>query len=150
MLKSHLELNFDVLHAATKNRYADSFDIRLVNLGSIALFSKYRLTTSSVKQLKKIEHGHTACSMSKLLTSARGCDELSIGFDRSRKRSQRELTKNKNIEGKYHVRISSNIILGYSQHQLKRPYGLRYVLSLNRIIDSAVLIEDNAINNARN
>ena len=29
LLKSYLELNFDVLHAATGNRYADVNDIRL-------------------------------------------------------------------------------------------------------------------------
>ena len=32
---SYLELNFDVLHAATNNRYVDGNDIRLVNLGPI-------------------------------------------------------------------------------------------------------------------
>ena len=35
LLNSYLELNFDVLHAATNNRYVDGNDIRLVNLGSI-------------------------------------------------------------------------------------------------------------------
>ena len=33
---SHLDLNFDVLHAATNNRYADDDDIRIINLGGIA------------------------------------------------------------------------------------------------------------------
>ena len=35
LLNSYLELNFDVLHAATNNRYVDVNDITLVNLGSI-------------------------------------------------------------------------------------------------------------------
>ena len=39
LLNSYLELIFDVLHAATKNKYADGNDIRVVNLGPIALFS---------------------------------------------------------------------------------------------------------------
>ena len=39
LLHSYLEINFDVLHAATNNRYVDGNDIRLVNLGSIGLFS---------------------------------------------------------------------------------------------------------------
>ena len=39
LLNSYLEINFDVLHAATNNRYVDGNDIRLVNLGSIGLFS---------------------------------------------------------------------------------------------------------------
>ena len=35
---SYLDLNFDVLHAATNGRYADNNDIRLVNLDPIAFF----------------------------------------------------------------------------------------------------------------
>ena len=39
LLNSYIELNFDVLHASTGNRYADGDDIRIINLGPIALFS---------------------------------------------------------------------------------------------------------------
>ena len=46
--------------------------MRLVNLGPSALHSKYKLTTSSGKHLKKIEHGHIACLMYILLTTAKG------------------------------------------------------------------------------
>ena len=42
LLNSYLELNLDVLKAAASNRYADTDDIRLINLGPIALFSKYK------------------------------------------------------------------------------------------------------------
>ena len=45
LLNSYLDLDFDVLHAATSNRYIDGKDIRLVNLGPIALFSSCILTT---------------------------------------------------------------------------------------------------------
>ena len=41
LLNSCLELNFDVLQAASNNRFVDASDIRLVNLGPIALFSKF-------------------------------------------------------------------------------------------------------------
>ena len=58
LLNSYLELNFDVLHAPTNNRYVDNFDIGLVNLGPIALFSNYKLTTSSGKNLENIDHAH--------------------------------------------------------------------------------------------
>ena len=47
LFNSYVDLNFDVLQAATKNKYAYGDDIRLVNLGPIALFSIYKLTTSS-------------------------------------------------------------------------------------------------------
>ena len=43
--------------------------------------------------------------MYKVITSGRGSDDLSIGFDRSRDRTKQELTKNKNLKGKYHVSI---------------------------------------------
>ena len=43
--------------------------------------------------------------MCKLCTSAKGSDNLSIGFDRSRDRGKRELTNRKYVKGKYHLRI---------------------------------------------
>ena len=82
MINSYLDLNFDVLHAATNNRYADNNDIRLDNLGPIALFSIYKLTTSSGKHLEDINHAHIVSLMYRLITSARGSNDLSIGFDR--------------------------------------------------------------------
>ena len=84
LLNRDLELNFEVLHAATNKRYADGDDIRFGNLGPIAFFSKYKQTTSSGKHLENIKHGHFACLMYKLLTTAKGCKDLSICFDRSR------------------------------------------------------------------
>ena len=85
-LKSYLDLNFDVLQAATNNRYVDADDIWLINLAAIALFSIFKLTTSSGKRLENIDHGHIVSLMYKLLTSSRGSDDLSIGFDRDRNR----------------------------------------------------------------
>ena len=70
LLNTYIELNFDVLNAATNNGYADKNDMGLVNLGPIALFSKSKLTTSSGRHLENIEHGHIACLMYKLLTTA--------------------------------------------------------------------------------
>ena len=66
LLNSYYELNFDVLHAATNNRYADGNDIRLVNLGPFALFSIYKLTTTSGKHLENIDHAHIVPLMYKL------------------------------------------------------------------------------------
>ena len=50
-LNSCLDLNFDVDHATTNNRYLDNNDLRLVNLGPTALFIIYKLTTSPGKHL---------------------------------------------------------------------------------------------------
>ena len=124
LLNSYLELNFDVLHAATSNTYVDGNDIRLVNLCPIALFSNYKLTASSGKQLETIDHAHIVCLLYKLITSARGSDDLSIGFDRDRGRRQCELTNSKNIKGKYLVRIYLRDVFGFSQQQEKGTFGL--------------------------
>ena len=149
LLNSYIELNFDVLHAATNNRYADGNDIRLVNLGPIGLFSNYKLTTSSGKHLENIDHAHIVSLMYKLLTSSKGSDDLSIGFDRDRNRRQRELTNNKTQRGKYHIRIYLKGIFGFAGYQDKGTYGLSYKLALTRNTDNAVLNKENTINNGK-
>ena len=146
LLKSYLELNFDVLRADNSNRYLDGNDIRLVNIGPIGLFSKYKLTTSSGKHLENIDHAHIVSLMYKLLTSSKGSDDLSIFFDRDRTRRRNELTNNKNIKGKYHVRIYLKDIFGYAEYQQKGTFGLGYKLTLTRNTDNAVLNKGNAIN----
>ena len=83
LLNSYIELNFDVLRADNNNRYVDTNDIRLVNLRPIALFSNYKLTTSSGKHLEEISHAHIVSLIYKLLTSSRDSDDLSNGFDRN-------------------------------------------------------------------
>ena len=99
LLNSYLELNFDVLHAATNNRYVDGKDIRLVNLGPIALFNNYKLTTSSGKHLENIDHAHIVSLMYKLSTSSKRSDDLSIGFDQDRTRRRNALINNKTQKG---------------------------------------------------
>ena len=144
MLNSYLELNFDVLHAATNNKYVDADDIWLINLAAIALFSSFKLTNSSGKHLENFDHAHIVLLMYKLLTLRGGSDGLSIGFDRDRNRRKRELTNNKNIKGKYHMRIYLKDISGFAQHQDKVTYGLGYKLTLTRNSDNAVLNKTNA------
>ena len=150
LLNSYLELNFDVLHAAApNNRYADGNDIRLVNLGPIALFSNYKLTTSSGKHFENIDHAHIVSLMYKLLSSSKGSDDLSIGFDRDRTRRRNELTNNKNKKGKYHIRIYLKDVFSFAEYQEKATYGLGYKLTLTRNTDNAVLNKGNAINNGK-
>ena len=71
LVNSYLDLNFDLLQAATDNRYADVNNIRLDNLGPIALFSNYKLTTSSGKHLEEIRHAHIVSLVYKLISSSR-------------------------------------------------------------------------------
>ena len=83
LLKSYLDLNFEIIKKADDSRYANGNDIKLVNLGPIALFSNYKLTTSSGKHLEHISHAQLVSLMYKLITSSRNSDDLSVGFDRS-------------------------------------------------------------------
>ena len=149
MLNSYLELSYDVLQATTNTRYVDTSEIRLVNLGPIALFSNYKLTTSSGKHLEEISHAHIVSLMYKLLTSSKHSDDLSIGFDRDRGRRKSDLSNNKIIKGKYHIRLYLKDIFGFAEHQEKRTNGLGYKLTLTRNTDNAVLNKTAATNDAK-
>ena len=145
LLNSYLELNFDVLKAATNDRYADTDNIRLTNLGAIALFSVYKLVTASSKHLEEITHAHFVSLIYKTLTSSKDSDDLSVGFHRDRGKRKNELSNNKNIKGKYHTRIYLRDVLGYAEHQKKATYGLGYRLKLTRNSDNAVFNKDNTV-----
>ena len=116
MLGSRLRANFDVFYAATKKRYIDGDDIRLVNEDPIALFSNYQLQSSSGKHIEETNHANKVCLMYKLITRARNTDDLSVGFDRNRGRRQRELTNNKNTKTRYYVTILLKDFFGFAQH----------------------------------
>ena len=96
LLNSYLDLSFEVIKRADNSRYANGNDIRLVNLGPIALFSNLKLTTSCGKHLEDISHAHLVSLMYKLITSSKDSNDLSIGFDNSRNRRRDELALNKN------------------------------------------------------
>ena len=149
LLNSYIELNFDVLKATTSNRYADTDDVQLINLGPIALFSIYKLTTISGKHLENIDHAHIVFLMYKLLSSSRDSDDLANGFDRSRDRRKRELLNNKTQKGKFHLRIYLKDVFGFAEYQEVGTFGLSYRLTLTRNTDNTVLKKDNATNNAQ-
>ena len=111
LLNNYIDLNIAVLYAATGIRCDDSYDIKLVDLGPIVLFNDYKLTTGSGKHLDEINLAHSVFLMYKLLTSVKENDYLSIGFDRSRDRRRRENNANKNIKGKYHLRLFEEFFL---------------------------------------
>ena len=119
LLNSYLDLNFGVIKKAEDSRYANADNIRLVNLGPIALFGNFKLTISSRKHLEDISHAHIVSLMYKLITCAEDSDGLSIRFDRDRNRRRTELTNNKNIKAKFHVRICSNMFLDLQRARKK-------------------------------
>ena len=121
---SYLELNFEVVKKVDQSRYANGDDKRLLDLGSFALFSIFKLTTSSGKHQEDISHAHIIFLKYKLISSAKDSDDLSIGFDQDRERRQRKLTINRNIKGKYHVRTMLKDVFGFAAHHEKATYGL--------------------------
>ena len=149
LLNSYLDLSFEVIKRVDNSRYADGNDIRLINLGPIALLSNFKLTTSSGKHLEDISHTHLVSLMYKLITSSKDSDDLSIGFDRSRNRRRDELALNKNIKGKYHFKILLKDVFGFAECQEKDTYGLGYKLTLTRNKDDGVIDKANGIADAR-
>ena len=93
-------------------------------MGPFALFSIFKLTTSSGKHQEDISHAHIISLKYKLISSAKDSDDLSIGFDQDRERRQRKLTNNRNIKGKYHVRTMLKDVFGFAAHHEKATYGL--------------------------
>ena len=120
MLNSYLELNFEIVKKSDNSRYANGDDIRLTNVGPIALFSIFKLTASSGKHLEGISHAHIVSLMYKLVSGAKDSDDLSLGFDRDRGRKQ----------SKNHLRIMLKDVFGFAEHQEKATYGLGYDLTL--------------------
>ena len=149
LLNSYIDLNFDVLQAASNNRFADNKDIRLVDLGPMALFSSYKLTTSSAKHLEDISHAHIVSLLYKLWTSAKYTNDFSTGFDRDRIRRQWELSINKSQKDKIQVRIMLKDTFGFAEHQENPTYGLGYKITLTRKSDKSVLNQDNAVNTGK-
>ena len=126
LLNSYLDINFEVIKKADNSRYGNSNDIRLVNLAPIASFSKFKLTTSSGKHLEDISHAHNVSLMYKLIRSSKGSDGLTFGFDRSSQTRRDDMTNNKNVKGKFHLRIMLKEVFSFAEHQEKATYGLGY------------------------
>ena len=149
LLNSYLDLSFEVIKKDDNSRYVNGNDIRLVNLGPIALFNNFKLTTSSGKHLEDISHAHLVSLMYKLITSSKDSNDLSIGFDNSRNRRRDELALHKNIKAKYHVKFMLKDVFGFAEHQEKATYGLGYKLTLTRNKDDAVTDKAGGIADAR-
>ena len=149
MLNIYLALNFEVIKRADNSREANGDDIRLVNLRIIALFSCFILTTSCGKHLEDFSHAHIVSLRYKLIRSAKDTDDLSIAFDRDCNRRGDELIHNKNVRGKYHLRIKLKEIFGFAEHQEKANYGLGWKLTLTENKYDAVLQKAVGIADAR-
>ena len=64
--------------------------------------------------------------------------------------TEEKLAQNKNVKGKYHLRIMLKDVFAFAEHQEKATYGLGYKLTLKRNKDEAVIDEAGASADARN
>ena len=149
LLNSFFELKIEAIKKADNSRYGNRIDMRLVNLGPIALFTNFKLTTSPGKHLRDISHSRIVSLMYKFKTPSKSSDDLSIGFDRDRDRRRDKLSSNKNIEGRYHLRFMLKDVFVFAKLQEKATYGLGYKLTLTRNKDEAVIDKDACIADAR-
>ena len=77
MKDSYLELGFNVTHrAGALVRHVNDNHIRLVNLVPIALFNKYKSTSSSGKEIQQINNAHVNCLLYKLKSNSRDSEDL--------------------------------------------------------------------------
>ena len=96
---------------------------RLVESGPTALYSEFRIETSSEKKSESIGHRHVASLMYKILNSSFGQNDLSIGFESSSARRQGELSKGAGnplaikIRRSFHIRIYSKDVFGFVEPQ---------------------------------
>ena len=91
------------------------------------------------KALRRFGHVHLVSLMYKLISSGKDVDYLSIRFDRSRDRRKQEFTKNKNVKGKYQLRIMLKDVFGFAEHKEEATYGLGFKLTLTRNKNDAVI-----------
>ena len=88
---SNLELEFETIHiVGNHDDHEKTDDKRLVNLAQIALYSEHKMTTSSGKDLGRIDYAHVMSLLSKLLTSNKDSYDLSIGIDESNQKRKQE------------------------------------------------------------
>ena len=135
---SYLQLNFEVVHADDSTVFAVGGDIRVVNSGPLALFSDFKLSTSSGKSLESTDHPNVVSFLYELKKSTSGGKDLSIGFGRGRGRRRQELSNRAvnplpiNIRGNFHLRNSLKDVFGFSEHQENATYGLGHKLTLKK------------------
>ena len=149
LMNSYLDLDFIFVKNADISQDVNDDDMRLVNLGPSALFSCYKLIMTSGKHLEIFIHTYNVSLAYKIEASAKESDGLSVGIGRDRVRRQREVTNNKNVNGKSHVRGMLKGVFGFTEHQEKAPNGLGLTLSLSGNRNTAVFKKVGAKADAR-
>ena len=124
MKDSYHELDFSVTDRAVGPAgYANGDHIRLVNLGPIAIFNKYRLTSGSGREIEELDKPHVNSLIYKTIKTSKISDDLSIGFHRDIT-TLKKLNNNKKSKGVYHARLRFRGVFSFAEHQNDCTYGL--------------------------
>ena len=140
---SYLEIEFAVLDDAG-GVFANNANIRLVNYGSIALFSSVKLETSGGRTIEYIDHCHHNLLMYKLLTSTD--DEYERGFVRNQGNRDNQLKVDciAAERGHMYMMVMMSDLFGFVNDLEKIIYGLGFKLKLKRNNNDRALFRVNA------
>ena len=126
---SYLEIEFVVSDDAG-GVFANDANIRLVNYGTMALFSSVKLETSDGRTIENIDHCHPNLLMYKLLTST--VDEYESGFVRNKDNRNSQI-KGDHVaaeRGHMYMMVKMRDLFGFVNDLEKIIYGLGFNLLL--------------------
>ena len=131
MRDSYLEIEFVVSDDAG-GVFANNVSIRLVNYGTMALFSSVKLETSGGRYIEYIDHCHPDLLMYKLLTSTD--DEYESGFVRSQGNRDNQLKGDHIAAERGHIfmMIKMSDLFGFVNDLEKIIYSLGFKLILKK------------------
>ena len=144
---SYISLDVEVVKN-DDTRYVDEDQMALVNFGPVASFSEAKLTTSSGKNLGKVDKLHTISILHKLFTSKQQTSELLFGFEESVAIRRLELTNSKTEKGTFFVKNRPTDLFGFSDQE-KRNILLGQYFTLERNKNNDPNKSDNGVDAAK-
>ena len=140
---SYLEIEFVVLDNAG-GVFANNANIRLVNYGTIALFSSVKLETSGGRTIEYIDHCHPNLLMYKFLTSTH--DEYVSGFVRNQGNRDSQLKDDHTAaeRGLMYMMVKMSDLCGFVNDLENIIFGLGFKLILKRNNNDRTLFRVNA------
>ena len=118
---SQREIFFDITFNY-QVRFATVTDIRLLHLGTFALFSECKFNASGPKFFENIDHACIMCLMFKLLTTSKLGHVLPNEFDRDSARLLNELM-NKTARENVQPKFLSRGVFGCAENKENCSYG---------------------------
>lgn len=135
---SYIDLEIEIVKN-DNSALVNASEVSLINLGGVALFQEAKLTTSSNKQIERVEPLYQSSLMYKLLSSSHTSD-MSCMFEKDYTSRKAELTTNADAKGVLFLQIKLSDLFGFAEYQDKITLGLGYNLTLRRGDDANALL----------